>query len=188
LQGGKTVPLEPADAFLLQKVPPEDDTWRLVSSKKKSWAKHWQTRLEAVYNGACGKWQHIEKLNDLTYLPTSQRRSLLYLGFEPDACSNRPLLPKSPECNSYLLKIGFHNVRSHCVTTDMMRYIWKKPLMWFLEGRPVLEHGAIRMISRDDRFAKLWKHTNKQTNKQSLSGPRFGARMQERCYFHSLGC
>ena len=82
----------------------------------------------AVFNGTLGVWQSMSTIEDLTYIKADETRSLLYVGFEPDA-GQRAL---TESAHKYRLKVGYHNVRVDCAEKQLMSYIWKKPLCWVL--------------------------------------------------------
>ena len=52
-----------------------------------------------------------------------------YVGFEP---------PWHCNASKYKIKLGYHHMRMNDEDYDMMRYIRKKPLNWFMEGAGIV--------------------------------------------------
>ncbi|CAE8704794.1 unnamed protein product [Polarella glacialis] len=120
LQSGHAVPLKTASGYHLRQVQKHDDggtTWLLESYNAKE-------TVEAVYNGALEIWQHQSIMNKLCY---EKVRAYCYLGFQPPW---RHL----GNGEKYGIKVGFRHFRVDHVENDLMKYMFKKLLMWFLEG------------------------------------------------------
>jgi hypothetical protein len=116
----------PSAAYLLQKVQREEGAAWLLIAEKASRSKIDTNRREAFYNGTLCIWQHVSTLSRLSY---AEEVVAFYVGFEPPFSALGAL-----RNGRYLLKLGFQEVRLHHQDYDFLRYIFKKPLNWYLEG------------------------------------------------------